>query len=409
MVKFCISCGTANTPDARFCAKCGNAIQPAGPSYSSADPETVLTITPESSDTSEPDKAEFTPIAPASTIQEFTDPDAAKPRSSLMLIGAVIGAILLIGLLYFWLFVMDDISQSGAESENDAAAEVVEQAPQAQMFTMTEANIRDKATTVDSTILGKLPRGSAITGVVKTGEDGTSEWLELSEGKGFVAATNLSEIEPPVLTKLLNDKIWAADDTFEIWSQPDSASALVDRVSEGSKLTLVGLTTNDYIEIKLKKGGVGYIADGAAIIARANGKPIAISFNPGTCRFGSEIDALFEKMGAKLRAQWIELEAREFPSEEAREKAMGAIEGRSSYERLQRTYEGLTLTAIAQHYESQSIYFADPASKVIEVFREKGFRIGRDGAFPSTELYAGISGTRGEGSAYGKSELGCGV
>ena len=58
---------------------------------------------------------------------------------------------------------------------------------------------------------------------------------------------------------------------------------------------------------------------------------------------------------------------------------------------------------------SISLYFADPAAKVMGVFRAKGFRISRDGQFPSTELYAGISATRGEGAAYGKSELGCGV
>ena len=88
---------------------------------------------------------------------------------------------------------------------------------------------------------------------------------------------------------------------------------------------------------------------------------------------------------------------------------MSAVEGRSTYQRLQRSYAGLTVTAIAQHYESQSVYFADPAAKVIEVFRAKGFRIARDGSFAATELYAGVSGTRGEGTAFGKSELGCGV
>ena len=76
---------------------------------------------------------------------------------------------------------------------------------------------------------------------------------------------------------------------------------------------------------------------------------------------------------------------------------------------MPRSFEGLSLTGIAQHYESQSLYFADPAAKVMDVFRAKGFKIGRDGQFPSTELYAGIATTRGEGAAYGKSELGCGV
>ncbi len=380
MVKFCTSCGTANTPDALFCAKCGNAMQ-------RAQPEPVLEVA----------------VAPNPVITN----EPVKQGLNWVWIGAGAAIVLLLALLYFLLFVRDDLGGDEPATQATTAAAVPVAA--VQRFTMTEANIRDKATTVDSNIIGKMPRGSALSGVLKLGADGITEWLELAEGKGFVAAVNLSETEPPVLTKMLGDKIWSTDVAVDIWSQPDSSSTLIDRASAGTKLTLAGLTANDYIEIKLKKGGVGYIAEGAAIIARMGGKPIMVSFNPANCRFGGEIDAQFEKMGAKLRAQWAALEAKEFPSDEARDKAMGAIEGRSTYERLQRSYEGLTITAIAQHYESQSVYFADPAAKVIEAFRAKGFRLGRDGSFPSTELYAGISGTRGEGTAFGKSELSCGV
>jgi hypothetical protein len=318
-----------------------------------------------------------------------------KQGANWRLIGTGTLAFLLLAFLYFWLFVRDDLGSGETPAAEVEQGDAVETAA-SQLFTMTEANIRDKATTVGSQIIGKMPRGSALSGTVKLGEDGTSEWLELAEGKGFVAVVNLSETEPPVLTKMLDDKLWSSDVALDIWSQPDSGSSLIDRAGEGTKLTLAGLTGNDYIEIKLGKGGVGYIADGAAIIARLG-------------RFGGDIDAEFEKIGAKLRAQWAALEARDYPDEEAREKAMNAIEGRSTYQRLQRSYAGLTVTAIGQHYESQSVFFAEPAAKVIETFRAKGFRIGRDGSFPSTELYAGISGTRGEGAAFGKSELGCGV
>ncbi len=380
MVKFCTSCGTANTPDALFCAKCGNAMQ-------RAQPEPVLEVA----------------VAPNPVITN----EPVKQGLNWVWIGAGAAIVLLLALLYFLLFVRDDLGGDEPATQATTAAAVPVAA--VQRFTMTEANIRDKATTVDSNIIGKMPRGSALSGVLKLGADVITELLELAEGKGFVAAVNLSETEPPVLTKMLGNKIWSTDVAVDIWSQPDSSSTLIDRASAGTKLTLAGLTANDYIEIKLKKGGVGYIAEGAAIIARMGGKPIMVSFNPANCRFGGEIDAQFEKMGAKLRAQWAALEAKEFPSDEARDKAMGAIEGRSTYERLQRSYEGLTITAIAQHYESQSVYFADPAAKVIEAFRAKGFRLGRDGSFPSTELYAGISGTRGEGTAFGKSELSCGV
>lgn len=404
MVKFCTSCGTANTPDARFCAKCGSAIPPdsddSTPGVESGPAKAYRPIVPPSA----PDPVDTGPVFYESAEIPI---DEAPPRNWVV-IGAVIGALLVIGALYFWLFVADDMGEAAGGSYGNSVEAGATVEPK-QMFAMTEANIRDKPTTVGSNVLGKMPRGSAVTGVVKLGEDGISDWLELADGKGFVGVVNLSDTEPPEIVKALNDKIWTTDGPIEIWSQPNSASTLIDRVSEGAKLTLAGLTTNDYIEIKLSRGGVGYIADGAAILARAGGKPIAISFNPATCNFGGEIGAEFAKIGAKLKAQWADLENREYADEAAREKAYALVESKSTFVKLPRSFEGLSLTAIAQHYESQSLYFADPAAKVMGVFRAKGFRISRDGQFPSTELYAGISATRGEGAAYGKSELGCGV
>lgn len=399
MVKFCTSCGTANPPDARFCAKCGTAVG-----------EAAVISNPLSTPASfEPEIAASRPTAPESVFELAADvPDEEKPARNWLFIVAAVGTLLIIGALYFWLFVADDMADSpGTNSSNSEA--VGDTAEAKQMFVMTEANIRDKATTVGSNILGKMPRGSAVSGVVKLGEDGISEWLELTDGKGFIATVNLSEAEPPEIAKALNDKIWAADGPLDIWAQADTASNLLDRVSEGTKLTLSGLTPNDFIEVKLRKGGVGYIADGAAILARLGGKPVAIGFNPATCNFGGELAGEFAKIGVRLRAQWQDLEDREFVDDAARDKAYAAAEGKSVYVKLPRSFEGLSLTAIAQHYEAQSLYFADPPAKVIDTFRKIGFRIGNDGTFPSTELYAGITATRGEGAAYGKTELGCGV
>lgn len=399
MVKFCTGCGTANPPDARYCAKCGSAIG-----------EVAITASPlHTQSPAEPEIAAAMSTASERVFEPATEVvDEEKPARNWIVIVAAVGTLLIIGALYFWLFVADDMADS-PDTNNSKSEMVGETADARQLFVMTEANIRDKATTVGSNILGKMPRGSAVTGVVKLGEDNTSEWLELSDGKGFIATVNLSETEPPEIAKALNDKIWVADSALDIWAQPDTASALLDRVSESAKLTLSGLTANDFIEVKLPKGGVGYIADGASILARLGGRPVAIAFNPQTCNFGGELGAEFAKIGTRLRAQWQALEEKEFVDEDARDKAYAAVEGKSVYVKLLRSFEGLSLTAIAQHYEAQSLYFADPPAKVIDVFRKKGFRIGNDGTFPSTELYAGITATRGEGAAYGKSELGCGV
>ena len=399
MVTFCTHCGTANPPSALYCSKCGSPL-------GSADG-----VTPDTSSSSVPPLA--SPSAESvdggsNTVKVDTIPKSNTQKRPWLLPSAIVVGVIMIGALYFWLFIMDDLGGAPTDPKNASTA-VDATLESKQLYAMTEANIRDRATTVGSQILGKLPRGSAVTGVVKLGMDGSSEWLELSDGKGFIAVINLAEFQPPEIAKALNDKIWIADAALDIWIQPDTASGLLERVSAGTRLTLAGLTANDFIEIKLGKGGVGYLADGAAILGRLGGKPVAIRFNPQTCSFGGDIDAEFAKIATRLRTQWADLESKEFTDEEAREKAYAAAEGKSTYVKLQRSFEGLSLTAIGQHYEAQSLYFADPAAKVIETFRSKGYRIGADGTFPSTELYAGVSATRGEGAAYGKSELGCGV
>ncbi len=332
-------------------------------------------------------------------------PMEPKPERNWPVILAVVGSLLLIGGAYYWLFIADDIE--GSSLSTASTSESAPAAAPVQLFTITNANIRDKPTTSGSTILGKLPRGSAISGVLKVSEDG-SEWLELSEGKGFVATVNLVELQPPELVQSLGDRNWTADSRIDVYAAATD-SELLDSVSAGTVLKLSGLTANGALEVKFPDGRIGYILQGREILARLGGKPVAIAFNPQTCNFGSELGAEFAKIGARLKAQWQALEDREFADDEARDKAYSAAEGKSSYVKLARSFEGLSLTAIGQHYESQSLYFADPPAKVIDVFRAKGFRIDGNGNFPSTELYAGISGTRGEGAAYGKSELGCGV
>jgi hypothetical protein len=321
--------------------------------------------------------------------------------------GKALAILLVFAGLYFWLFVLDDMQNGSVTPTADQGADAAAAAEI--FFTMTDANIRNKPSTSASVILGKLPRGSQLTGVVQRGSAPADGWIELSDGNGFVAMVNLSPSKPPELVTLLNDQSWIVDMPVDMWATTAPDSALMDRVRADTTLKLVGLTADNFIEVKLPDNRYGYLADGKSILARLGGKPIAIGFNPQTCAFSGEIGSEFTKIGAQLRAQWQALEAKEYANDAAREKAYAKVEGKSSYARLRRSFDGLSLTALGQHYESQSLYFADPPAKVIAVFRDNGFNIGPDGIFKATELYAGISGTRGEGTAYGQTELSCGV
>ena len=364
MGQSCASCGSANAVRALFCGQCGASLK----------------------------------ARPTSR--------AAAKRSWAMP-GKALAILLVFAGLYFWLFVLDDMQNGSVTPTADQSADATAAAEI--FFIMTEANIRDKPSTSDSVILGKLPRGSQVTGLVQPGSPPSGGWIALSDGNGFIAMVNLSTSKPPELVSLLNDQSWIVDMPVDVWATTAPDSALMDRVRADTTLKLVGLTADNFIEVKLPDNRYGYLADGKSILARLGGKPIAIGFNPQTCAFSGEIGSEFTKIGARLRAQWQALEAKDYPNDAAREKAYAKVEGKSSYVRLRRSFDGLSLTALGQHYESQSLYFADPPAKVIAVFRDNGFNIGPDGIFKATELYAGISGTRGEGAAYGQTEPSCGV
>jgi hypothetical protein len=342
MGQSCASCGSANAVRALFCAQCGASLK----------------------------------ARPASR---------ATAKRSWAMPGKALAILLVFAGLYFWLFVFDDMQNGSVTPTADQSADATAAAEI--FFTMTEANIRDKPSTSDSVILGKLPRGSQVTGLVQPGSAPADGWIALSDGNGFIAMVNLSPSKPPELVTLLNDQSWIVDMPVDVWATTAPDSALMDRVRADTTLKLVGLTADNFIEVKLPDNRYGYLADGKSILARLGGKPIAIGFDPQTCAFSGEIGSEFTKIGARLRAQWQALEAKEYANEAAREKAYAKVEGKSSYVRLRRSFDGLSLTALGQHYESQSLYFADPPAKVIAV----------------------ISGTRGEGTAYGQTELSCGV
>jgi hypothetical protein len=429
MTRYCIACGSALADRARFCGECGAAVVSATGPQQQVEPQPAVDMPlahedvdaaplPSSIDTTQYDPNETAYAEPAEEHADWSEPlsEEALPRGpNWMLIGGGI-AILLLLLLFYLFFIRDVAGENPARAAPKAAeSQKTEEVETKQLFAISDANIRDRPTAQGSTIVGKLVRGAAATGTVINGEDETSEWLELEDGKGFIGLVNLSETKPPVIAKALGDKSWTTDKPLEIWSQPDPSATLIDRVPAGSVLTLFGLTSNDYIEIKLRKGGVGYIAGGAKLLETVvpTSKPITISFNPATCNFGGEMEVLFAKLAAQIEAKRLAVAKAKYPSEEAREAAIqkyeSATELRSDFIKVNRSYNGLTVTAIGQHYESQSVYFSDPPEKVTAAFRAAGHKIGKDGMFPPTDLLSSVGASSSDAGAYGKSELSCGV
>jgi zinc-ribbon domain len=400
MAKFCISCGTALNDGARFCGSCG------APVPGTTEAGLVDAVAPVSAPPAPPPPPPV--YVPAVESYEPVVDETVGSGPNWLLIGGG-GLILALLLGYYLIFIRDDVSSAPVPSAPEKVA--AKQVEQTEYFAVADANIRNKATTVGTSILGKLIRGTAAKGDVIVGEDGSTQWLELADGKGFIAMSNLSETEPPVISKPLGDRAWNADKAMDLYATADVGGTVLDRISAGTPLTLFGLTANGFIEVKLKKGGVGYIADGERIatVSGIKGKPVALAFNSRTCSYGPEIDAMFAALSAKAGAQYKAASNKDYASDEERDQVLGRLEQQSSYQKLQRSWEGLTITGIAGHYESQSLFFAEPAAQVISTLRGKGYKISGDGSFPMGDVVATVAATTAKDRTYGLSDLGCGV
>ena len=401
MLRYCVMCKELMPEEAVFCPKCSAAPAP----QTSAAPTVPNTYAP----TSAPQLAES--FASGTQDVELRR-SVFSGRTMWLGIGAVLLAIVI---AYYVIFIRDDVSDAGGKPTYNAAPAAKPEVKAATYYALVKANIRDKPSAADSNIVGSVPRGEQALGNMKAAEGEDNNWLELADGRGFISAVNLSESAPPQIITPLNDKIWKADAATDIWSAPVDGT-LVDRASAGTPLMLAGLVTGDMIEIKLRKGGVGYIAGGARIIALLQtpaAEPITLSFRPDNCDFGGGIGAAFTQLSRQQDARRAAIDKQAYADPDARQTALEAydakVEGRSAYTKLNREYKGLIVSGIGMHYESQSIYFDEPPAKVIAAFKQAGYKIGNDGAFQTSELYASIGATGKSDSIHGKSELSCGV
>ncbi|NJM50082.1 MAG: zinc-ribbon domain-containing protein [Sphingomonadales bacterium] len=465
MLRYCTACGSELSSEMRFCGYCGTgvkmpgaapssqpiapdptppAVPPVPPSIEHSVPTASVAVPPPPPPpppspppaSAQPDDAGDPPVEAMSIAASPISPTPAVPPEQSNIPGYALddaqeeqeggfnklwlaigaGVILVLAALYYVLFLADDF---GGRNGGTPTAEVEKEAPlpvtSKIYYANSAANIRDAASVEGSTVTGKLKRGDEAKGKLIESEEGGERWLELDDGRGFVNLINLTENAMPALKSDLGRKVITLAGNAELWNAPADDATIVDRLSKGLSVTVSGITQNDYLEIILKKGGVGYIADGEAVLAAAEkaamGPPIAIKLDPQGCAAGPEIKALFDQLYARQAAKRKAIEDADYPNDAARDAALTKYEteteGRSDFLKVRRNFKGLTVTGIAQHYESQSVYFAESPEIVRELFRSLGVKVGDDGQLPSRDIYAGIDPSRNPD--YGKTDMGCGV
>jgi uncharacterized protein YgiM (DUF1202 family) len=374
-------------------------------------PPVVASPEPGTSD-SAPAPAAF--LAPASSPPVSQVPAAdwvqdAEPPLPFWRKPVGIGAIAALTLLLLGLFWVNRFEWLGVERPGAEMVGVTGE--ETSLFVVADANLRSKATAQGSSISGKVPRGTKVSGVMQMGDDGISRWFKLADGRGFIGGVNLSVKEPPRLAKTFKDKDWSPATDLELRTLPDASSLILETVKPGSKLILAGLTESGYAEVKLTKGGVGYFSADGINLDESAAPPIKLSFNPGTCAFGTDLDALFQtEMAAQTRRE-TELEGRSYADEDERQQASIDFDNKTHFTRISRSANGLTMSAIAVRQDTRFIYFANSADEVIAAFRKLGFTIESDGVFGGNadeESSVYISGTSGEALSYGKASLTCG-
>jgi Double zinc ribbon len=389
---FCSSCGKENAADARFCTSCGTPTGSIG--ISTAKPAAAPPPPP---------KIDAEPLV------EETAPTPWWQRGGL-LIGSTVALLLLLLILFWfnryeWMGMTPPIEQVGKGAEPD-----VDLGKQVTLYVIANANLRDKATAKGSKVVGKATRGAKLMGVMQVGDDGTSNWLKIDGTGQFVSAVNLSENEPPKLARFI-DKIWRANREILVRSSANANAAVLETVPDGGPIQLVGITDTGFAEVLLKTGGVGYFDASGIDLTADNGAPIALTVNENSCDFGPAMESIFATLNAKIgKDNEAALSGKTFESDEAKDEATLDLEGKSHYQRITRSFNGLSITGIGVHYESKSIYFAQPQDQVVTAFRKAGYDFDADGAFKSStnDSMASLGRTEGTAKTYSKTELSCG-
>lgn len=230
----CPHCREPNAPGARFCRHCGGAID------GSLTPPTHLP-----------------PTAPGYQPQYGYSEPPAPNRTPWIVAAAILGVLAIAG-LYYMVFIADDVAEPAASTTPAVTLPSATTKVEEQYFVISDANVRDRPTSVGTQVVRKENRGSMLRGSVEIGEDNKTQWLKLSDNSGYVAMSNLSSSQPPRLAQTFSNRPFTSSYDIQLHAAPDDSSPVLETMPYGKTIFLAGITDNGFVEAKRSKGGVGY-------------------------------------------------------------------------------------------------------------------------------------------------------
>ncbi len=315
---FCSNCGAKCLDEAKFCHGCGAALQTAtgAPAVDELG-KTEAVIAPAFTGypvANEPmvdhPRSDEPPPYAAPYAGDLEEPETRawwKSPGAIIAGATLLFAFLAWGTRDFWLG-MDKTAISNTVSASNAVTPADDAVGQS-YFVMRTAKLRDRATTTGSQIKGEAPRGTELKGSLVIGEDNKSQWLKVTETGYFISLANLATTAPLPLTAILGRSV-TIDEVSQVRATPADDAAPIDTLSVGMKVDAIGVV-NGWIEIGLKKGGVGYFkpSETSANIGLLTGKvvaaaPTAVDFDTlatlsdSSCNFGPQMDRIFTAMNS---------------------------------------------------------------------------------------------------------------
>jgi hypothetical protein len=110
-------------------------------------------------------------------------------------------------------------------------------------------------------VVGQLRRGEPINGHWTDRRADRARWLEVNwpgAGKAYIWGHALSADPRPQLVSIINSSGVAASGS-QVFARPEASAPVVDNLSPGESVAIIGPVPGNWTEIALPVGGVGYV------------------------------------------------------------------------------------------------------------------------------------------------------